>query len=70
MGVDGGERDPRVSGAFQTPAHVAWVHWQLGDEPVSTLSFHLRIHDDPGSDAGLYLSPINARIDGSQFCSR
>jgi hypothetical protein len=46
---------------------VAWVHWQLGDEPVSTLSFHLTIHDDPGSDVGLYLSPINARIDGSQF---
>ena len=39
----------------------------LGDGPVSTISFRLTIHNDPGGDVGLYLSPINARVDGSQF---
>jgi len=39
----------------------------FGANPVSTMSFSLMIHDDPGSAVGFYVSPINSRIDGAQF---
>jgi hypothetical protein len=53
--------------AVRLPAHAAYVHWDLGREPLSSLSFDITMHTDPGDSVGEYLSPYNGAIDGHQI---
>jgi hypothetical protein len=58
---------PTTVGAFQTPAHLAWVNWSLGAKPLSEISFRLVIDNDPGTAVGFYISPVNATADDTPF---
>ncbi len=64
FGSPGG--DP-LGRAVRLPAHAAYVHWDLGSEPLSSVSFDITMHSDPGESVGEYLSPYNGSIDGHQI---
>ena len=53
--------------AVRLPAHAIYVHWDFGPERLSSLSFDLTMHNDPGTSVGEYLSPFNGNIDGHQI---
>ena len=64
FGSPGG--DP-LGRSVRLPAHAAYVHWDLGSEPLSSVSFDITMHSDPGESVGEYLSPYNGSIDGHQI---
>ena len=64
FGSEGG--DP-LGRSVRLPAHAAYVHWDLGREPLSSISFDITMHSDPGESVGEYLSPYNGSIDGHQI---
>ena len=59
--------DDPLARRVRLPAHAAYVHWDLGHEPLSSLSFDITMHVDPGDQVGEYLSPYNGSIDGHQI---
>ncbi len=60
-------RPPTPSGSFLLPAHTSYVHWTFPGAAVSELEFTVEILNDPGTDVGLYLSPINTSVDDTPF---
>lgn len=64
FGSPGG--DP-LGRSVRLPAHAAYVHWDFGSEPLSSVSFDITMHSDPGESVGEYLSPYNGSIDGHQI---
>jgi hypothetical protein len=60
--------EPELSGGFSLPAHVTWTHWEFSPARTTELVADVRILHDPGSEVGLYFSPMSAvEIDGTQF---
>lgn len=57
---------PTKSGTFKLPTHTNYVHWTL-TKRVAKLEFVVDFKNDPGAKVGLYYSPYNAEIDGTQF---
>ena len=55
-----------VAGAkFSLPAHAIWLHWSFADaEDLHSLEFDITIHNDPGTEIGLYFAPFNGYIGG------
>ena len=51
---------------LQLPAHAVYTRWQWRHR-LSSVSFDLSIHRDPGTAVGEYLSPFNGDIDGAQI---
>ena len=52
---------------LKLPAHAMYVHWSFGAQSLSSVSFDITMHADPGCFVGEYLSPYNGTIDGHQF---
>jgi hypothetical protein len=52
---------------LQLPAAAVYTHWDVGPAPVSSLEFHIGLHDDPGTIVGEYFAPWNGTIDGCDF---
>jgi hypothetical protein len=46
---------------------MAWLHWSLGQKPLSQISFSLVIDNDPGVAVGFFISAINAMADDTPF---
>ena len=65
-GAGAGSADP-LAGRVRLPAHAIYVHWDFGPRPLTSLSFDITMHTDPGSGVGEYFSPYNGTIDGHQI---
>jgi hypothetical protein len=48
------------------PCHAIYTRWTFAGRSAK-LEFDITIHNDPGSEVGLYLSPFNGEIDGAKI---
>jgi hypothetical protein len=50
--------------SFSLPAHAIWLHWEFAEADIHRLDFDITIHNDPGTEIGLYFAPFNGYVGG------